>query len=108
MAASSSRTKSGKGVSGRECPGDCLTDLSGALICFCILIFASTIGAMRRAQALLLLGLFSFALISPALLAADPDSALSACCRRDGKHHCAMETGGCGWVSRPEIVWGPR
>ncbi len=45
---------------------------------------------MRRALATLLLALFSFSLISPALLAADPEANLPACCRRDGKHHCAM------------------
>ena len=45
---------------------------------------------MRRALATLLLALFSFSLISPALLASDPESNLPACCRRDGKHHCAM------------------
>jgi hypothetical protein len=45
---------------------------------------------MRRALATLLLALFSFSLISPAVLASDPESNLPACCRRDGKHHCAM------------------
>ena len=44
---------------------------------------------MRRALAFLLAALFSFELIAPALLAgAAPD--LPACCRRNGKHHCAM------------------
>lgn len=43
---------------------------------------------MRRALALLLLGLFSFSLSSPFLLADQPE--LPACCRRDGKHRCAM------------------
>jgi hypothetical protein len=33
--------------------------------------------------------LFSFSLISPAIFASD-DSNLPACCRRGGKHHCAM------------------
>jgi len=46
--------------------------------------------AMRRALAILLLGLFSFPLITPALFASDADSNLPACCRRGGKHHCAM------------------
>jgi hypothetical protein len=45
---------------------------------------------MRRALATLLLALFSFSLISPAVLASDPESNLPACCRRDGKHRCAM------------------
>lgn len=45
---------------------------------------------MRRTLALLLMALFSFSLISPAVFASDPDSKLPACCRRGGKHHCAM------------------
>jgi hypothetical protein len=44
---------------------------------------------MRRASAMLLVGLFSFSLISPSVFASDADSKLPACCRRDGKHHCA-------------------
>lgn len=44
---------------------------------------------MRRALASLLLGLISFPLIAPVLLA-DADSDLPACCRRDGKHRCSM------------------
>lgn len=47
--------------------------------------------AMRRVCATLLLGLFSFLLGSP-LLIADTDSNLPACCRRLGQHHCAMPT----------------
>lgn len=45
---------------------------------------------MRRSLALLLMALFSFSLISPAVFASDPDSKLPECCRRGGKHHCAM------------------
>jgi hypothetical protein len=45
---------------------------------------------MRRVLALLLMALFSFSLISPAVFASDPDSKLPACCRRGGTHHCAM------------------
>ena len=44
---------------------------------------------MRRALAFLLAALFSFELIAPALLASAA-SDLPACCRRNGKHHCAM------------------
>jgi hypothetical protein len=44
---------------------------------------------MRRTLASLLLVLVSYTLIAPALLA-DAASMLPACCRRDGKHHCAM------------------
>ena len=43
---------------------------------------------MQRISAVLLLALFSFPLISPAVFA-DADSKLPACCRRDGKHRCA-------------------
>jgi hypothetical protein len=46
--------------------------------------------SMHRASAMLLVALFSFSLISPALLASDWDSKLPACCSRHGKHHCAM------------------
>jgi hypothetical protein len=42
-----------------------------------------------RFLASLLLALFSFSLISPALLA-DADSNLPACCRRAGLHHCSL------------------
>lgn len=44
---------------------------------------------MRRAFASLLLVLFSFPLILPALRS-DPSANLPACCRRAGQHHCAM------------------
>ncbi|HUB78257.1 MAG TPA: hypothetical protein VMB03_05645 [Bryobacteraceae bacterium] len=44
---------------------------------------------MRRALAWLLLAEFSFPLIAPALFA-DAESNLPECCRRGGKHHCAM------------------
>jgi hypothetical protein len=44
---------------------------------------------MRRALATFLLAVFSFPLIAPAVFA-DAESNLPACCRRGGKHHCAM------------------
>jgi len=44
---------------------------------------------MRRVPAILLVFLFSFSLIGPALFV-DDESNLPACCRRGGKHHCAM------------------
>lgn len=47
---------------------------------------------LRRISAILLLALFSFSLIAPAF-PADADANLPACCRRAGKHHCAMATG---------------
>ncbi len=50
----------------------------------------ATIASMRRTLALLLMALFSFSLISPVVFASDRDSKLPACCRRGGKHHCAM------------------
>ena len=43
---------------------------------------------MRRAIASLLLAVLGFPLITLASLA-DPRPELPACCRRDGKHHCA-------------------
>jgi hypothetical protein len=45
--------------------------------------------AMHRALASFLAVLFSFPLITP-FLAASMRSDLPACCRRDGKHHCAL------------------
>jgi hypothetical protein len=46
---------------------------------------------VRRIPAIvLLLVAFSLSLISPLLLAAAPKD-LPACCRRDGKHHCAKQ-----------------
>ena len=45
---------------------------------------------MRRALATLLLVVFSLPLIAPALASTPDDAQLPACCRRHGKHHCAM------------------
>jgi hypothetical protein len=45
---------------------------------------------MRRALASLLLAILSFPLIVPVLLA-NTTSDLPACCRRNGKHRCAMK-----------------
>ena len=42
---------------------------------------------------MLLVALFGFAPISPLVLASDADSRLPACCRRGGKHSCAMMGG---------------
>jgi hypothetical protein len=47
---------------------------------------------MRRVFASLLLVLFGFPPIAPALLA-HTASGLPACCLRNGKHHCAMAEG---------------
>lgn len=44
---------------------------------------------MRRTIAISLLMLFSWGLIAP-VLAPDSEANLPACCRRNGKHHCAM------------------
>jgi hypothetical protein len=44
---------------------------------------------VRQAWSILLLVVFGTSLIGPALFA-DGDPNLPACCRRDGKHHCAM------------------
>jgi hypothetical protein len=58
---------------------------------------------MRRIFAMLLVSLFSFSLISPAVFASDGDSSLPACCRRAGKHHCTMMTGQSTSSSGPSI-----
>jgi hypothetical protein len=47
---------------------------------------------MRRVVAVFMLALVSLSLLAPALFAADPDAHLPACCRRGGKHRCAMDT----------------
>lgn len=48
---------------------------------------------MRRAFAAVLVLVFSFPLIAPALASVPGDAQLPACCRRGGKHHCAMSMG---------------
>lgn len=46
---------------------------------------------MRRLLSLVLLAAFVLPIVAPALaLGQDPDAGLPACCRRHGKHHCAM------------------
>ncbi len=45
---------------------------------------------MRRVSAVVLVALFGFSLINPAVFVPDRDSKLPACCRRSGKHHCEM------------------
>jgi hypothetical protein len=47
---------------------------------------------VRRALASLLLVLFSFPLIEPAIVS-DAPSQLPACCKRNGAHHCDMSSG---------------
>ncbi len=46
---------------------------------------------MRRLYSILLLGAFLLPFLAPALSAgATAESQLPACCRRNGRHHCAM------------------
>lgn len=45
---------------------------------------------MRRAFSTLLLLALSVPVVAPPFISADSDSALPACCRRHGAHHCAM------------------
>jgi hypothetical protein len=45
---------------------------------------------MRRAFAATLVVIFSLPLIAPLLASTPDESHLPACCRRNGKHHCAM------------------
>ncbi len=47
---------------------------------------------MRRVWAYLLLAIFGFTPIAPAVFA-DDSSNLPACCRRFGQHHCSMFLG---------------
>lgn len=44
---------------------------------------------VRRSLAILQIALFGLLAVSP-VFSADPESSLPACCRRAGKHHCAM------------------
>ena len=43
---------------------------------------------MRHSWAILLLAVFSFSLIAPAVVA-NPEAKLPSCCTRAGKHHCS-------------------
>ncbi len=45
---------------------------------------------MRRVLSILMVLFFSLGPLAPVLSASDDDSALPACCRRHGAHHCAM------------------
>jgi hypothetical protein len=45
---------------------------------------------MRRVFAVTLVLVFSLPLIAPLLASTPDESQLPACCRRNGKHHCAM------------------
>lgn len=47
-------------------------------------------GSVRRALAISMLLLFSFSLISPLFASDAAEASLPACCRRGGKHHCAL------------------
>jgi hypothetical protein len=51
---------------------------------------------MRRFAAILVVIGISFSLILPAVLAADAQSNLAACCRRGGQHHCTQQESGSG------------
>lgn len=46
---------------------------------------------MRRTFATLLVMVFSLPLLAPLFAATPGEAQLPACCRRDGKHHCAMD-----------------
>src|SRR3954447_6818404 len=46
------------------------------------------VNIVRRSWAMMLLAIFSFSLIAPAM-SASPESKLPSCCSRAGKHHCS-------------------
>jgi hypothetical protein len=46
---------------------------------------------MRRIWATLLVAVFGFAPIAPALFLPTGDQKLPPCCRKNGKHHCAAQ-----------------
>jgi hypothetical protein len=58
---------------------------------------------MRRIWAILLVAAFGFSPIAPAVFASDPDSKLPPCCRRGGKHHCAMMANQAASPSGPSL-----
>ena len=62
---------------------------------------------MRRISASLLIVLFSASLISPALFARDDESNLPPCCRRAGKHHCAMRDMQANSSAGPSVAAAP-
>jgi len=48
---------------------------------------------VRRILSISLLALFILPLLSPLFaLSSDPEANLPACCRRNGQHHCMMQT----------------
>jgi hypothetical protein len=55
---------------------------------------------MRRVFSSLLVALFSFSLIAPAVVTSNTSAKLPACCLRDGKHHC-------GLASHAQVPAGP-
>ena len=60
--------------------------------------------AVRRLLAILLLAVFALPLCAPLFAAGGiPDSALPACCRRNGKHHCMMSL-----AARQMLLQHPR
>lgn len=73
---------------------------------------------MRRSFSILLIAIFSLGPLS-ALSSASEDASLPACCRRNGKHHCAMaaemaaavsisRVGAPVWNSAPHCPYFPR
>lgn len=59
---------------------------------------------MRRALAVFLLLGFSFPLIAPLFTSGPDESALPACCRRNGRHHCMMAAMMENALSRSRVV----
>lgn len=63
---------------------------------------------MRNALAVLLMIVFSLPLIAPALASSPDESSLPACCRRNGRHHCAMSGMALGTVDSRYTVLSER
>ena len=63
--------------------------------------------AMRSAVCFLLLTAFGISLTAPAMWTGDAASNLRACCRRNGKHHCAMTASAAPSHSGPSLNAAP-
>ena len=72
----------------------------------CGILDLGRISTVRRVPAILLLAFFSFSLMPPTVFLSDAESKLPSCCRRSGKHRCAMVGDQAGPSSGPTVQAG--